>query len=534
MTQAEAFSLAVANVSAFGDTDVFPSPLDRFAFSDRPAEVIVILDKIDGTFIQSLADFPPENIDALAPLGYTAFRWVTQLDPVWNLYLLGKVISVAGTIERKRLPVSENAVFSYRFHPDTSTGHLFSDSTWRHYKISALEKSRNFPFVLVADIADFYSRVAHHRLENELIRLEEQPETCRRITKLLSQFSNTRSYGLPVGGPASRILAELALNPVDLYLRAKGIQFCRYVDDFHIFASSKQEAFSNLSFLSQILFTEGLSLQRAKTRILSTQELRDSSSFFDNAEISDVTQLAPEARLMRVSVNYDPYSATAKDDYEALKDAVQSIDIVGILARETAKSSIDIQVTKQAIAAIRALEPSVRNGAIATLVDSSNLEILAPVFSNVMRLLRALYHELDEPTRDLTDIACLKLFADKSHIIENEINLVFLLKFFGQRQSVGKEKLLIELFDSTPSSLIRKEIILIMAKWNVTYWLSNQLRRFGTLSSWERKAFIVASFYLSDEGRHWRVHSKRTLSDAEILIRDWYEERLRRTTEIPL
>ena len=84
--------------------------------------------------------------------------------------------------------------------------------------------------------------------------------------------------------------------------------------------------------------------------------------------------------------------------------------------------------------------------------------------------------------------------------MHNEINLAFLLQVFGQRQSAAKERLLIELFESSDSPLVRKEIILIMARWGSTYWLRDLLRRFGSLSSWERKSSIVASFYLTDEG----------------------------------
>ncbi|HRE81469.1 MAG TPA: RNA-directed DNA polymerase [Opitutaceae bacterium] len=534
MNRQDAFKLAIANIAAFSDTDVFPSPLDRLVCQDSPDLVLKMLEDVDRTFDQYLASFPPENIDTLAPLGYTAFRWTTQIDPVWNAYFLSLVLIIAETIEAKRLPTAAKNVFSYRFQPDLRTGHLFGDSTWRHYKQNALKRSHDFPFVLVADVADFYPRVAHHRLENELIRLSVVGDEPRRIKTLMAQFSRTRSYGLPVGGPASRILAELALNPVDLYLSRKGISFCRYVDDFHIFAASKQEAFSHLAFLSQILFNEGLSLQKTKTRILTSEELRDASSHLDLAATDDATALPPEARLMRLSVRFDPYSPTAQDDYEQLKNAVSSIDIVGILAREIAKTNIDTQVTKQAIAAIRALAPEFRGGAVTTLLDPSNLETLAPVFSNIMRMLRSLFQELDEPTQAFSDEMMLKLLREDSHLIQNDLNLSYLLQVFGQRQSSVKESVLMDLFEKRPSPLIRREIILIMAKWGSTYWLSDLMRRFGSLTGWERKAFIVASFYLSDEGEHWRKHTKRTLSQPETVIRDWYQERMKRTTNVPV
>jgi Reverse transcriptase (RNA-dependent DNA polymerase) len=534
MTNDDSFRLAIANVAAFSDTDIFPSPLDRHACEDTPDAVLEMLQEVHRTFDQYLATRPPENINALAPLGYTAFRWATEIDPVWNLYFLALVLFVAPTIEAKRLPRGANAVFSYRFEPDPATGHLYADSTWRHYKQTALENSRRFPFVLLADIADFYPRVAHHRLDNELIRLVAHPEEARRIQLLLSQFTQTRSYGLPVGGPASRTLAELALNPVDLYLDRKGITFCRYVDDFHIFAETKEQAFNHLAFLAQILFNEGLSLQRTKTRILTAEELQDTSAHLDLAETINVEELPPEARLMRLSVYYDPYSPTAEEDYAALQEAVSSIDLVGILSREIAKTNIDIQVTKQAIGAIRALVPELRPGAIATLLEPGNLETLAPVFGNVMRLLRSLYSDMDDATKDLADRTMLLLFVERSHLVQNDLNLAYLLQVFGQRQSTEKERILIELFNQSTSPLVRTEIILIMAKWGVTFWLSDLLRRFGSLSNWERKAFIVASFHMSDEGGHWLNHTKRTLSPAEIVIRDWYKERLQRTTEVPI
>jgi hypothetical protein len=529
-----AFRLAVANVAAFGDTDVFPSPLDRFPCQDSPNDVVDVLQDVHSNFDQYLANLPPENIDTLAPVGYTSFRWATQVDPLWNLYYLALVLSIAETIEAKRLPTTEKVVFSYRFKPDTSSGHLFGDSTWRHYKQSALEKSKSYPFVLMADIADFYPRVAHHRLDNELIRLGISTVEPRRIKILISKFSQTRSYGLPVGGPASRILAELALVPVDLYLNRKGIPFCRYVDDFHIFAMSKQEAFNHLSFLSQILFNEGLSLQRTKTHILTAQELRDASAHLDLAGTDDITALTPEARLMRLSLRYDPYSPTAEEDYEALRSAVSSIDIVGILAREISKTNIDTQITKQAIAAIRALEPKFRSAAVNSPLKPSNLETLAPAFANVMRLLRSVYAELDATTKDLADGVMLQLFDEGSHLIQNDLNLVFMLQVFGQRQTAVKERTLMDLYDRSSSPLVRKEVILIMAKWGITYWLGDVLRRFGSLSKWERKAIIVASFYLTDEGEHWRMHMRRALSQSEVLIRDWYEERMDHTTDVPL
>lgn len=82
--------------------------------------------------------------------------------------------------------------------------------------------------------------------------------------------------------------------------------------------------------------------------------------------------------------------------------------------------------------------------------------------------------------------------------------------------------------------LVRREIILVMAKWKATYWLSDILRRFGSLSKWEKKAFIVAAYHMNDEGDHWLDSAKCTFSPDENAIRKWYKDRLRRAPEVPL
>jgi hypothetical protein len=60
-----------------------------------------------------------------------------------------------------------------------------------------------------------------------------------------------------------------------------------------------------------------------------------------------------------------------------------------------------------------------------------------------------------------------------------------------------------------------------MANLNNHYWLSDIKSRFSTLSIWERRAFIPASYLLKDEGTHWRDHTKEQFTTFELLVRDW-------------
>jgi hypothetical protein len=121
------FKRAIANVIRHGDTDIFPFPIENHLFFDRPSETVVLLNDVHREFEESLSRYPPANEAALAPVNYTGFRWATQIDPLWNLYFLALVLSVADSIEAARLPASARCVFSYRYDWDDSTADLFDE-----------------------------------------------------------------------------------------------------------------------------------------------------------------------------------------------------------------------------------------------------------------------------------------------------------------------------------------------------------------------------------------------------------------------
>lgn len=118
------------------------------------------------------------------------------------------------------------------------------------------------------DIASFYDRLNLHRLNSSLLSLPNiDNDIVNLIDKLLLFWSGRNSYGLPVGSNASRILAEAELITVDKYLIQHGVKFCRFVDDYRIFARSASEANESLERLVFALEREGLFLNSGKTKI---------------------------------------------------------------------------------------------------------------------------------------------------------------------------------------------------------------------------------------------------------------------------
>ena len=74
---------AIKNVAAFGDTDIFPYSFEQHAFHDRPDLLQKALEELHKDFDNQLAQNPPQNINTLAPVGFTGFRWAirdVQLD----------------------------------------------------------------------------------------------------------------------------------------------------------------------------------------------------------------------------------------------------------------------------------------------------------------------------------------------------------------------------------------------------------------------------------------------------------------------
>ena len=513
---------ALKNVITFGDTDVFPFPFERYLFDDRLDECVELVDQRSKNFDDEIRTHPPLNIDTLAQVGYTGFRHVTLIDPLWNVCYLALVISIADEIEAARLPLSEERVFSYRYSWDKKSNSLFQDVTWLHYRRHAMNLSRGHSFVLVTDIADHYARVNHHRLENLLNRVSSGGQG-KKLMSLLQRFSKNKSYGLPVGGPASRILAELSLVNVDLSLHRSGIEFVRYADDYTIFCDSEPAAYRALIKLAESLSIEGLSLQKNKTKIMATAEFQQINSFLNPRNGHDSTD---EERLLNLAIRFDPYSPTAEEDYDALKAAVGQIDVLGILSREISKTAIDQPVTRQAIRALRALGVSEREKALEVLLDPDNVVRLLPVFPQVMQAVRGTYDSLTSVGKSRLASSLLRINTDAAYVLDFDINLAYFVQALSNVQdSVAVETLLVQAREVSKSPLVHRLITHTMGNWQCHYYVTKHIVGFHSSSTWEKNALLISSYCLGDEGRHWRSHNRNSLSEFEVLVMKWAGER---------
>ncbi|MEQ8298805.1 MAG: RNA-directed DNA polymerase [Nitratireductor sp.] len=380
-----AAKIAIQNLIKHGDTDIFPLTFEGHSIFDEPEKFVNLVCEYDKNFDDYLARFPPSNTNALIPVSYYGFRWATQIDPIWNAHFLSCVIALSKQAEAARIPKDAECVFSYRYEPDKKSGDLFDrDFNWHAFMTKSLQHCDNFEFVTTCDISEFYPRLGHHRLENALLQIAGETRYPKKIMAFLSNFSNTRSFGLPIGGPASRILSELTINQIDRLLQGKRILFTRFADDFHLFANSREEAYQQTIFLSEKLFeNQGLSLQKSKTRIMTSSEFRTTSPVQPPKDVESATEEGKVAadkhersrRLLSFSLRFDPYSPTAEDDYQKLKQEVRKFDILTLLKEELSKSRVHIALSRKIISAVHYLEGRTKNDAVLSIVENSDVYI---------------------------------------------------------------------------------------------------------------------------------------------------------------
>lgn len=314
----------------------------------------------------------------------------------------------------------------------------------------------------------------------------------------------------------------LLLNRVDRLLTVRGVTFCRFVDDYYIFSSSREEAYSHLIYLCEMLLeNEGLTLQKTKTRILSTSEFLETSVFAEE-NIPEDPQEAVRRSFLSLYIHYDPYSETADADYDTLKEELNKFDIVGMLATELQKTRISETLSRKLVRAVTHLSATSRDRAVISLME--NLHVLYPIFPTVMIVIRGTVSELSNKTRQFVFAKLRELINTKSYICSVPVNLAFAVRVLATDNTEETDSVLVSVYDDCRSMQIRRDIIIALASHNVDYWISAQLKHFSNSTLWEKRALIIASYILEDEGAHWRERVKKSLSKFDRLMMDWAAE----------
>jgi hypothetical protein len=198
-----------------GDTDILPMPFEFQAIQHDWTTIRDFLSKQDSLDWRVR---PHRNL--LAPKARYGFRVVTQIDPLDFLMFAALVRDIADDIESQRVPIQKEVVFSYRVKLQND-GQLFDPEIGYNdfgLRADALLGKKKHSYVAVADIADFYPRIYHHRLQNALGACTSKTNHVLAIMKLLSGWNGTESFGM---------VFQLEINPHDYWPKLCSLMWMR-------------------------------------------------------------------------------------------------------------------------------------------------------------------------------------------------------------------------------------------------------------------------------------------------------------------
>ena len=192
---------------------------------------------------------------------------------------------------------------------------------------------------------------------------------------------------------------------------------------------------------------------------------------------------------------------------------------MGLLSSELQKTRVHTALSRKVIQAIRYLDDGIQDEAVRSIIE--NCETLYPIFSSVLILLNQVFGRLSIETQNQVISKIHALISEDSIIMQADSHLAFAIRVLANRGDDETQALLEQLYEKKSSPLIRRDIILTMAKWRGWHWLSDLRNRFRELSGPERRAFILASYVLRDEGQHWRRNVRGEFTPFEELTREW-------------
>ncbi len=478
----ESLRWALGSLARLGDTDLFPHPIELDVLCAGLDESVSLLSEID---ISNHIPGPARRF--IVPKADLSYRQATQLEPLDSVLITALIWESGKDIEERRRPRSENSVFSYRFAPSPD-GQLYSEpSAWNEFWKHCERMSKEFPVVLVADIADFYNQVSHHVVENQLIEAKWKNQAIRLVLRLLESVSAKVSRGIPVGPHWTHLLAEASLIPVDNSLHTRGIRFARFVDDIAVFASSEEEARSAMYSLAEVLDKQQrLHLQNTKSRILDTAEFQTlCTQMLEDRPINDLERMI--VNIIQRHSGGNPYQTvllSELSDEELRAFSVEAVEkILGDYLGAEPPDYVRLRWFLRRLAQVG---------------HPAALSFCLRAFKQLLPAISELCHYLISVGRAENDIRWLDIgdllldALQQPCVAANEYFQLSLLALFGRVVQLNHLPQLVSRYSSAPP-FVRREILLAAEAGGGVDWLREQKEHLRSMDPWTRYAFVFAT-----------------------------------------
>lgn len=493
----DSFNSAINHIVRFGDTDIFPHLIELRFLAEKRVE---ISDKLSQYNVSNYQ--PSHSIEALAPKSRFGFRIANQLLLADCLVFTAAVIEIADDLEKIKTPKDQFGPYAYRFK-NKGDGSLFEDGRtyrdWLAYQRVLIEKE-DFESVIFTDIADFYQRIYFHRIENVLRSSTANKHCVFLIEKIIKKIRAKQSYGIPVGGSASRLIAEAVLSDFDHGLASEEFNMTRFVDDIRIYVPKGQDPYKPLCLTAEMLLSEGLTLNAQKTRLLTRAEYSEyladeSSDMFDESQ-----KAALEALF---STMY--FEEEEEPDPDALA-ALQSLNLNEILDGELDKDHWDFGRIRAVLRAMRLTETE---NCVPQIVE--RLPTLLPFIKDIILLFDALKRAEKLENFNITE-KIIELLNSGAGTTVPAIRAWLLEIFIREISPISSAKL-----NAIPriSEIDGRQIILANGVIeNIVYFRKNKTR-FENYSKYEQYALVLGATCLpKDEYEVWLGAVQSSMKDV--------------------
>lgn len=483
---------AISHIKKQKDTDLFPS-LKEYEILFENEEYLV--NKMMEIEIENYNWQPYRRF--IIPKDEYSYRVATQLDPIDNILIVALTYQYGNKIEEKRLPLEARKVFNYRFKP-TLDGQMYDrKEAWKNFWNTSKEKVNQYNFAVYIDIADFYNRIYHHTLENQLIDCGFENKIIKSIKGMLQNTTQTASQGIPIGPHAMHLFAEMCLIPLDEKLVMKGYDYCRYSDDIIVFVNSKSEGQIVIYELAKVLDALKLNIQRHKTKIYTKEDFLQKCS--DMLKDNPISELEEEMMGIINTYSTDPYALIGIDNIDEVDKEVFSEERIENILMDYLTENKDYQGVKWFFRRLS-------NVGVDTAINVTIREIdnLMPAISEIALYFSSIAQESNIVLEDIGE-KLLKLL-DNPIIKSNEFLQITIFNLFANTDRFNHIARLVELYNNS-SEYIKREIILAAYSAKQKSWIRELKQDYNGLGIWGQRALLIASELLPKDERKFFIQN---------------------------
>lgn len=386
---------AAKHILANGQSDLYPKHnVEGFSSAELAKRAAALIEL-------EIVKLPKPEYESFCAGPYK-YRNAAWLDPVLATLYLGIALELG---ERSKLLPSNNIAFSYRLYSDGEE--IFDPSiNWAGFQIKALSLAAPRTFVISLDLANFYASFTLKKVQNSLSIIPDCLQQKATIERILG-CCEVDLHGLPVGGDASRILAELTLSQIDTELGKCGIKFCRFVDDYRIICADLEAANAAILVFQTIVTRFGFAMNAEKTRIESAELYHELNTLSDRVSLNFRSD--EQGNQWRIEALEDPYSASVIDKISQLENEADIDSVAVLIEKETQKIAPSQRNLGTILRACLLLPSGQPEAVLCKLIEALQRPVFFPLLPKLVRVIARMCERKDFDSGELHGVTSLLL-----------------------------------------------------------------------------------------------------------------------------